>query len=188
MEKYEYDLCNILKTVVLLHDSMKHWLDQQINSSASYLDSNVLCMHPNVISQILPVVFYWAIYISKLDLPTWPLYKWSYYSYIALLFCILGTLYNYKNTNIAISSYSMRVIKTCIFTNARFRKKFQGNAAWKIALTINSASFTVMKLSLHSLSFHALKLTLSTLSFVSSLNSRVCFLHALMSSSLLLFV
>ena len=29
----------------------------------------------------------------------------------------------------------------CSFRNARFRRNFQGNAAWKIALTINSASY-----------------------------------------------
>ena len=38
-----------------------------------------------------------------------------------------------------------------------------------------------------SLSLHALKLTLSTLSFVSSLNSRVCFLHARIPRSCCLF-
>ena len=67
---YEHDLSNISKTIVLLHDSMKHWHEQQINSSPSYLDRNVLCMHPNVISQILPGVFYLAIHISKIDLQT----------------------------------------------------------------------------------------------------------------------
>ena len=43
------------------------------------------------------------------------------------------------------------------FTNARFRRNFQGNAAQKIALTINSASFSVMTLSLS----HSLSLSLS---------------------------
>ena len=147
-------------------------------------------MHHNVISLILPGVFYWEIYMSKLDLPTWPLNKWSYYSYIALLFCILGTLYNYKSTNIAISSYSMRVIKTCTFTNARFRRNFTSfcriqdySRRLQCILSLVSLSLS-LSLSLYSFLYtmsvcwHALKLTFIYIIISKFLELSVCLLSA----------
>ena len=120
--------------------------------------------------------------------------KWSYYRYIALLFCILGTHYNYKNTNIAISSYSMRVIKTYIFTNARFRRNFTSfcriqdcSRRSQCILSLVSISFSFsfsFSLSLYSFLYtmsvcwHALKLTFIYIIICKFLELSVCLLSA----------